>query len=71
MPLYVAEFEGLSTTQEETRAMLGILKERRFSHHLELETYTWEVLPAALQRDILDSLEQEYRWTLEILDHDV
>jgi len=70
MPLYVAGFEGLATTQEETRAMLRILKERRFSQHLELETYTWEVLPAALQRDILDSLEQEYRWTLEILDQE-
>ena len=48
--------------------MLRVLKERSFCRHLELETYTWEVLPDALQVDILDSLEQEYRWTLQALD---
>jgi len=71
MPLYVAGYEGLLTTQEETREMLRVLKERSFCRHLELETYTWEVLPAALQVDILDSLEQEYRWTLQALDQEI
>ena len=68
MPLYVAGYQGLLTTQEENRQMLRVLKERSFCRHLELETYTWEVLPDALQVDILDSLEQEYRWTLQALD---
>jgi sugar phosphate isomerase/epimerase len=71
MPLYVAGYEGLLTTQEETRQMLRVLKEQNFCRHLELETYTWEVLPAALQMDILDSLEQEYRWTLQALDLEI
>jgi hypothetical protein len=33
--------------------------------HLEMETYTWEVLPADLQdRDVVDQLASEYEWTL-------
>jgi hypothetical protein len=68
MPLYVDEYEGLASTQEETRAILRLLKERRVCRHLELETYTWEVLPPDMQVDILDCLEKEYLWTLQILD---
>jgi hypothetical protein len=33
--------------------------------HLEMETYTWEVLPGGLkQRDVVDQLAAEYEWTL-------
>lgn len=35
--------------------------------HLEMETYTWEVLPAALRIGIEDQLVREYAWTLEAL----
>ena len=67
MPLFAEGYEGLSTTQAETREVLRLLRERGFTRQLELETYTWEVLPAAMQLDIVDSLEREYAWTLEIL----
>ena len=32
---------------------------------LEMETYTWEVLPAALRLGIEEHLTREYAWTLE------
>jgi hypothetical protein len=33
--------------------------------HLEMETYTWEVLPSELKdRDVVDQLAAEYEWTL-------
>jgi hypothetical protein len=33
--------------------------------HLEMETYTWEVLPPDLKdRDVVDQLAAEYEWTL-------
>ena len=33
--------------------------------HLEMETYTWEVLPPALKsRDVVEQLAAEYEWTL-------
>jgi hypothetical protein len=36
--------------------------------HLEMETYTWEVLPAELKtRSVVDQLAEEYAWTLQEL----
>jgi len=36
--------------------------------HLEMETYTWEVLPTDLKnRDVVDQLAAEYNWTLAAL----
>lgn len=35
--------------------------------HLEMETYTWEVLPRALRLPIGDQLVREYEWTLGAL----
>ena len=33
--------------------------------HLEMETYTWEVLPNQMKnRDVVDQLVGEYEWTL-------
>jgi hypothetical protein len=37
-------------------------------HHLEMETYTWEVMPPELKnRSVVDQLVAEYRWTLREL----
>ncbi len=33
--------------------------------HIEMETYTWEVLPARLRLDIEEQLVREYAWTLD------
>lgn len=68
MPLFINRHEMLYSTQDDTRALLRLLRERGFCSHLEIETYTWEVLPPSLKIDLLDSLEREYRWTLEALD---
>lgn len=35
--------------------------------HLEMETYTWEVLPPALRLGIEDQLVREYAWTLDAM----
>jgi hypothetical protein len=33
--------------------------------HLEMETYTWEVLPEELRTgDVVDQIVKEYQWTL-------
>ena len=34
-------------------------------HHLEIETYTWDVLPPGLKMDLLESIGREYDWVLE------
>ena len=39
---------------------------RRLSpRHLEIETYTWDVLPAALKIDLVESIAREYDWVLK------
>jgi hypothetical protein len=67
MPLFVVGHGLLASTQSDTRAVLRLLKERRFCRHLELETYTWEVLPEGLKEGLTETLLQEYLWVLEEL----
>lgn len=63
-PLFVARHGLLLSTRDETRAVLDLLRERSFCRHLEIETYTWEILPPELKKDLVDSLELEYLWVL-------
>jgi hypothetical protein len=67
MPLFVERHGRLASTHRETRAVLELLRQRPFSRHLEIETYTWEWLPPGLKLDLLESLHREYRWVLEAL----
>lgn len=67
VPLFVEKYGALTSTHEETRAVLRLLAQRHFTRHLEIETYTWEHLPVELKDDLVDFLEQEYLWTLEAL----
>ena len=67
VPLFVEKYGCLTATQAETRAVLKLLTQRRLTRHLEIETYTWELLPDDLKMNLVDFLEREYRWTLETL----
>lgn len=68
LPLFIDRHEMFHSTQDDTLATLLLLREHGFCRHLEIETYTWEVLPPGLKIDLLESLEREFRWTLNILD---
>mgnify|MGYP000173809862 CR=1 FL=1 len=48
----------------ETARLLQLLSKRRFASHLEIETYTWDILPPGLKRDLVGSIAEEYRWVL-------
>jgi sugar phosphate isomerase/epimerase len=63
VPLFVEDYGSLSSTQAEVRATLSSLTPERV-RHLEIETYTWGVLPPELKLDLVDSIEREYRWVL-------
>ncbi len=67
VPLFASDYEGLGSTQDYVRDVIDLARRTRFAHHLEIETYTWDVLPAGLKIDLLDSIEREYRWVLEQL----
>jgi hypothetical protein len=62
VPLFTAEYDGLASTQQDVRTVLGLVVRDRFTRHLEIETYTWDVLPSALKLDILDSITREFQW---------
>src|SRR5690606_36447241 len=45
VPVFLAEYGQLSSTQEAIVEVLNILQSSKITNHLEVETYTWEVLP--------------------------
>jgi hypothetical protein len=63
VPLFMASYGELDSTQAEVRKALAELRVDQVTH-LEIETYTWGVLPSHLRLDIVDSIEREYRWVL-------
>ncbi|MDP9367287.1 MAG: metabolite traffic protein EboE [Chloroflexota bacterium] len=66
VPIFVERYETFASTQDDLRRVLALLRERRFTSHLEIETYTWDVLPIALKADLLDSISREYAWALDV-----
>lgn len=64
VPLFTPPALAWDTTAAHAAEALALLRARDFTAAVELETYTWQVLPGALKRDLTDSLEQEYRWAL-------
>jgi hypothetical protein len=64
VPIFVESYGVLQSTQDDIRAVLRLQAERQFTNQLEVETYTWDVLPAELKADIVDSIEREMKWVL-------
>jgi sugar phosphate isomerase/epimerase len=64
VPLFFSGEETLRSTRDETARLLRLLGKRRFTSHLEIETYTWDILPTELKRDLVESITEEYRWVL-------
>ncbi|MDJ0898458.1 MAG: metabolite traffic protein EboE [Xenococcus sp. MO_188.B8] len=67
VPIFIRDYQLLESTQEHIAKLLQLLPNNDLSHHLEIETYTWEVLPPEMKLDILTSIEREYQWVLSLL----
>jgi len=69
VPLHSPDGNWFSTTRDHIVGVLDMLQEDpELCSHLEMETYTWEVLPAEMKnRDVVGQLVGEYEWTLEQL----
>jgi len=67
VPIFVDRYGELRSTQDDLREVLRLLRERRFTRHLEIETYTWDVLPPALKTEVVSSIAREYEWVLDVL----
>jgi hypothetical protein len=67
VPIFIERFPRFESTQETIRETFKLLARRRFCRHLEIETYTWDVLPNDLKKDLPDSIAREYEWALKHL----
>lgn len=65
VPIFTEGYGALSSTQEDISEVLRIWKQKPFSQHLEVETYTWEVLPETLQAPLTESISRELQWVLD------
>jgi hypothetical protein len=69
VPLHSPAAGWYETTADHVTGVLDLLQtDPALCSHLEMETYTWEVLPPELKkRDVVDQLAAEYAWTLRQL----
>jgi sugar phosphate isomerase/epimerase len=68
VPVFREELAPFRNTQPFLRELLGLLRERAVAPHLEVETYTWDVLPEEHRREpIDDAISRELTWVRERL----
>ncbi|XWW45920.1 metabolite traffic protein EboE [Fibrella sp. USSR17] len=62
VPLFLDHYGLLQSTQNSVVDVLQRQRTRPFTNQLEVETYTWGVLPADLQLPISESISREMAW---------
>lgn len=68
VPIFVDDYNHIQSTQNDIIDALSILKTNRYAEHLEIETYTWGVLPEGLKQDLSASIQREFEWVLGVLE---
>lgn len=64
VPIFIRDYQLFQSTQDDITTVLELLQENHACDHLEIETYTWEVLPKEMKLDLPASLQREYEWVL-------
>ena len=69
IPLHSSRTKLFDNTSDHITGLFRLLqKNPALCSHLEMETYTWEVMPPELKgRTVVDQLVSEYEWTLQRL----
>ena len=68
VPVFIDDLDGLGTTRDGIVAALQVHAELPVSDHLEIETYTWDVLPSQYKDgDIDEYVARELTWVEEQL----
>ena len=63
VPIVLSEMSGFHTTQPYLEEVLDLLKRERACPYLEVETYTWDVLPVEYRTtDIATAIARELAW---------
>jgi len=68
VPVFLEQLEAFGTTQRFLADILALHRKQPISEHLEVETYTWDVLPPNLRGLPLDAaIGRELAWVLDQL----
>lgn len=67
VPIFLERFGHLHATQDHIKKVLQCLKMHKICSHIEVETYTWDVLPNTLKRELSESIIREMEWLKEKL----
>jgi hypothetical protein len=62
VPVFLESFGLLQSTQADIVKVLALQAQTPFTNHLEVETYTWGVLPEALKIPLTQSVIREMEW---------
>jgi sugar phosphate isomerase/epimerase len=63
VPLFLEQMEHFGTTQAFLAEILALHRAEPISRHLEVETYTWDVLPASYRgADLSSAIARELNW---------
>ena len=68
VPLFISSYGVLDSTQSDIVKTLALHKKNPVSTFLEVETYTWGVLPEDMQKPIGDSIVREMKWVQQVLE---
>jgi hypothetical protein len=71
VPLFINSYGVLQSTQSDIEKVLSIHDRSMFTFHLEIETYTWEVLPEEMRLPVTESIVRELQWVIDILKHEI
>ncbi len=68
VPIFLDELQHFSTTQDFLRQILALHREQPISNHLEVETYTWDVLPERYRGiEVSTAIARELNWVKQQL----
>lgn len=67
VPLFLETYGLLESTQQEIRETMEIQMKSPFTRHLEIETYTWGVLPSAYQLPMAYSISREIKTITDLV----
>ena len=62
VPIFLEQFGRLHATQGHILKVLHYLEDHPVTQHLEVETYTWDVLPTEYKEDLTESIVREMEW---------
>jgi hypothetical protein len=68
VPVFLETFSQLASTQSDILEVLNFIQKEKTTNHLEVETYTWEVLPEDIHLDLTHSIIRELQWVIENMD---